>query len=153
MKRFSFLGGAGLALIIAGGIFGQGAFSSILHAKPKAYAQGYVPFFAALGLALCGATLLFEAVRRGANSRDSLQWGKVARGPGITILSLIACVTLMNALGFALSTFLLMLLFLRLFRVFPWFLSLLISGLIAVSFHYIFRAWLLMPLPMGVLFS
>jgi len=144
----------GLVLSIIALIFGIGAWNLILSAQPRSYGQGYIPFMAALGLGLCGLALMLEAFKSGeAKSSEGLQWRKFFRGPVLSVLLLIAYAVFMNLLGFGPTTFLLMLVFFRIFRVYSWPLSLIVSGVTAISFHYIFRVWLFLPLPLGVFFS
>lgn len=143
-----------VVLIIIALIFGIGAWNLILSAQPRSYGQGYIPFMAALGLGLCGLVLMVEALKSGkAKSSEGLQWRHIFRGPVLSVLLLVAYAVFMNLLGFALTTFLLMFVFFRIFRVYSWPLSLIVAGVTAISFHYVFLVWLFLPLPLGVFFS
>jgi len=145
---------AGVFLIVVSLIFGQGAWKSILSARPRAYGQGYIPFAAACGLFLCGLALLWEAIHPKISEKaESVSWKGLVRVPVFSILLLAAYTGMMSLLGFGLSTFLLLVAFFRIYKVYSWPITLIVSGVFAVGFHYIFRVWLFLPLPLGVFFS
>ena len=145
---------AGVFLILVSLIFGEGAWRSLLTARPRAYGQGYIPFVAACGLFLCGLALLWEAIHPKISERaESVSWKGLFRGPVFSILLLTAYAAVMSLFGFGLSTFLLLVVFFRVYKVFTWPITLIVSGFFAVGFHYIFRVWLFLPLPLGVFFS
>jgi len=144
----------GLVLIIVGLIFIPESWNSIINAHPRSYGQGYIPFFAALSLFICGLALLREAYQhRQFEGLKGIQWGKIFRGPGLSIISLIAYMEFMELLGFGLATFLLLVVLLRILKAYSWPSILILSSITAISFHYIFRVWLYLPLPLGLLFS
>lgn len=143
----------GIVIIIVGIIFLPESWRSIIKARPLSYGEGYLPLFSALSLCICGLIILWEAFQlRELKKSEGIQWRKIFRGLGISTISLIAYSGVMELVGFGIATFLLLVILLRIFKAYSWPITLIISGCVAISFHYIFRVWLFLPLPLGLLF-
>lgn len=152
MKNLQLL--PGVISIAFGLVFIPESWKSIIKATPKSYGQGYIPLFAAIGLTICGTVILVKSFQVKRVGRPlHIRWGKIIRGPVLSIISLIAYTILIIFFGFGLSTFLLMLSLLRILRVYSWPFAFIVAVVSAISFHYIFKTLLYLPLPNGILLS
>jgi hypothetical protein len=119
-------------------------------AEPK---SGFLPFWTAL---LLGALALVHLVRitvgRGVPAKAAAFLGEVKWKQGLwVVVALLAYTCVLEFLGYLIATFLLLLTLFSLCERKRWWLSLLLSG-VAVGISYVvFRGWLTVQLPLGLL--
>jgi len=143
-----------IILLIWAVVFGYESMKSILSASPRSYGQGYLPFFSSVSLFVFALLFLREAMNsKFVEEVDNRKWRKLIRGPGLTFLSTVAYMGLMELVGFGVATFLLLLGLLRTLKTYPWVTALVVSVIYAICFHYIFADWLSIPLPKGGIFK
>jgi hypothetical protein len=109
---------------------------------------GFFPWWLGLGLALLALVLLL----RSAVARPAA--GQAGEGRILRVVGLVAAlgvyVAVLDLLGYPLSTFLLVLLMLRVLEPQPWMVALPLALLAAGGSYLLFAVWLQVPLPVGL---
>ena len=115
---------------------------------------GFIFFGAALFLSILGAFDLGGTLIRGpqeGREEDSVwlgvQWQKILLVLGI----LFAYTFFLSYLGFSLSTFLLMILLLKIVEPTQWWVAILGSMITTLITYYVFKVWLEVPFPKGLI--
>lgn len=150
MKRADQITGALLFLLSLGVLFET---SKLDMARGNAPGPGFLPFWLALGMALLSAILLVDGLRRSQAMDRRIIWpsGRGLRWICLTIGGLLIYTGVMPLLGYILSTFALIWLMAAMMGQYRWYRSAAISLSIAFSFFLLFRIWLGMSLPTGLL--
>jgi putative tricarboxylic transport membrane protein len=120
-------------------------FGSLTEPKP-----GFGPMILAIFLALFSLILLGQAVREKRGEKQpfflkSKSWKRVV----LAIGALLAYAFLYEFLGHKLTTFLLLVFFLRLIEPMKWWLVLVIAFFSSLAFYLVFGVLLSIPLPIG----
>ena len=119
-------------------------------AEPK---SGFLPFWTASLLGILALVHLINiTVGRGAPAKAAAFLGEVRWKRGLwVVVALFAYTLLLEFLGYLIATFLLLLTLFSLYERKRWWLSVLLSG-VAVGISYVvFRGWLTVQLPLGLL--
>jgi len=129
-------------------IFSIPIYSIKIGAGPGA---GVFPFWIGLFVVPCGLLYLWDSLRSKAKERFLEGGGRQRAWLIQTALSIIGYIALMPYLGFALSSFLLLVFHLWVIGGYRLPFSLLFSAIVATLCAYSFRVWLYIPLPRGFL--
>jgi putative tricarboxylic transport membrane protein len=111
---------------------------------------GFTIFLAAAALALLSLLLVLSSLwrRDSGNDRaqDPIHWGKIA----LILLSLVVYGIILKTAGFVLATFLLVVVFLKVFERKRWPVALLWGAGMAAGTYAVFELWLQARLPAGL---
>jgi putative tricarboxylic transport membrane protein len=114
---------------------------------------GYFPFGAGVIFGFLSLGVMISALRphteTASESRDAetLQWHNIV----LILIGMLVYILVLKKLGFVASTFLLVILFVRIIARERWFKSMTIAVCITVSFHVFFNVLLNAQLPLGLL--
>lgn len=111
---------------------------------------GLFPFVTALGIGLIALLRLVGANRDGSEAKPAAspdQWRNIFA----IIAGMVAFALLLDSLGFAICTFLLLAFYLKIVAAQPWQRTLIFAGATAVGAHLFFDLLLHAPLPRGLL--
>jgi putative tricarboxylic transport membrane protein len=140
---------AGGVLLLAGVAAYEAAklpFGSVGNPGP-----GFLPWWAAVALGLLAVLRLGQTRLARPAPDDDHPDRRVATVVGL-VVALLAYVALLELLGYPLSTFLLVLVVLRLLELRRWAVTLGIAAAAAIASFVVFAVWLKVPLPPGPLF-
>jgi len=111
---------------------------------------GFTIFLASTALGLLSLLLVISSLgrREGGNEQppDAIRWGKIA----LILLSLVVYGIVLRTAGFVLSTFLLVVFFLRILERKQWHVALLWGVGMAAGTYAVFELWLQARLPVGL---
>ncbi len=111
---------------------------------------GFTIFLAAAALALLSLLLVLSSLGRrdsgNERAQDAIRWGKIA----LILLSLVVYGIILKTAGFVLATFLLVVLFLKVFERKRWPVALLWGAGMAAGTYAVFELWLQARLPAGL---
>ncbi len=114
---------------------------------------GYFPFGAGVLFGIISFSVMVSEFRKktargpSGESSETFQWHNIA----LILIGMLAYILVLKRVGFVLSTFFLVILFVRIIAHQRWFKSVVIAVSIAVSFHVFFNVLLNAQLPMGLL--
>jgi putative tricarboxylic transport membrane protein len=114
---------------------------------------GFLPLLLAIFMGALSVSILVSALRRPEGVDPEVTW---PRGRGrfwiiVIFAALLAYTFLITILGYVLSTFAFMLLVVWLLGSYRWYWTVVVSLCISVGLYVVFRLWLGMPLPTGLL--
>jgi hypothetical protein len=110
---------------------------------------GFFPWWISILIVLLALVLLAQVLTsRSPTSREA--FGRVAKVVALFIF-LVAYTVLLDALGYPLCTFFLVLFMLRAIDPQPWAIAVGVAAITAVSSYIVFASWLSVPLPRGSL--
>ena len=113
---------------------------------------GLMPFLLGISLSLCSLPIFIRALRVRDGQRDENIWSGVAFKKLVLVAaSLLGYTLILEKVGFAVSTFFLLLLLFKAIGSRKWSLSLMVSVLTVVVAYFVFVVLLKVELPLGLL--
>jgi hypothetical protein len=141
-----------VALLGWGGLMLRGATRLEIGWEASGPGPGFFPFWLAMGLTLCGISVLIQALRAPAPSPPRAFLAAAARWPLVKLLApMLGAVLVMELAGFYVAAALYLAVSARLLGRHTWALVLAISVLFPVLTWLVFERWFLVPLPKGYL--
>jgi len=110
---------------------------------------GFFPWWISILIVLLALVLLAQ-VLTSRSPTDREAFGRIAKVVALFIV-LTAYTTLLNALGYPLCTFFLVLFMLRVTDPQPWAIAVGVAAVTSISSYIVFASWLSVPLPLGSL--
>jgi putative tricarboxylic transport membrane protein len=115
---------------------------------------GFFPFWLGMGLVTVSGIIFIQFLfeKKGTSAGFKGLWAGVAWKKNLLVLgALVIYALLLGTLGYVVSTFLLMILLLRAVRPLSWTFVTIGAFLVCASTYVLFKFWLLVPLPAGIL--
>jgi hypothetical protein len=116
----------------------------------RAPGAGFFPWWTSVALAVLSLALLGQAWRQPGGRRFGAGTGRLGKVAGVLVV-LAAYALVVDALGYPLATFLVVLFMLRVTEPQPWPVALGVATLVAGGSYLVFAVWLSVPLPAGPL--
>ena len=119
----------------------------------KSPGAGWLPFWLGILMAILSVLLFFSTVRRDTSADSPVEWpsGKGLINVLVIFGGLVLIVPLLEAAGFALTMFVFILTLLWILGNYKWWICLGTSVLSTAVLWYVFKVWLEVPLPSGLL--
>ncbi len=119
----------------------------------KSPGAGWLPFWLGLLMAILSAVLFVGAVRRPVSTNGVVTWpsGRGLVNNAAILGGLVLLVVALETVGYALSTFGFLLVLLWVLGRYRWWVCTGVSVLVTAILYWVFKVWLVIPLPVGLL--
>ena len=134
--------------LLALGIFMTWQATKLSLGTPRAPGPGFFPFYAALLLIGISLTIFLQALQKKQGEREGgRRWERVV----LTLALIFVYALILESVGYLLATFLLIFFLLRMMIRKGWWFAPLLAGALSLGSYVLFKIWLNVLLPRGML--